>query len=308
MNYWWVSHRATVNEETSAGFLWRPKTSVSGKFWRPYENIKLLEEGDIIFSYSNAQIRHLGIVQSKAIESIRPENHDFLNEYGWYIKVNFHTLSGKLRIKPKNHLENFKKYLPKKYSPINKKGYSTLNFLTKMPINFVNQLCTLRPEYNEIIHCLINNIPIDYENEQSKEIERLIKNKSISSTTRHQLIKSRLGQGTFRRNVNKIEKRCRITKVCDINHLIASHIKPWHISTNDERLDGNNGLLLAPHIDHLFDEGYISFANNGQLMVSSKLDLNIIKQWGLELNVNVGKFNSAQKSYLAYHREKVFKK
>ena len=54
----------------------------------------------------------------------------------------------------------------------------------------------------------------------------------------------------------------------DPNFLIASHIKPWKVSDNVLRLDGSNGLTLAPRIDRLFDKGYITFSQDGSLFLS----------------------------------------
>jgi predicted restriction endonuclease len=51
-------------------------------------------------------------------------------------------------------------------------------------------------------------------------------------------------------------------------HLRASHCKPWRDSSNEERLDGENGLLLRPNADHLFDRGFIGFEDNGDVLVS----------------------------------------
>ena len=65
-----------------------------------------------------------------------------------------------------------------------------------------------------------------------------------------------------------IERSCRITKVDEPVHPRASHLKPWRDATNEERLDGKNGLLLTPSIDHLLDKGFISFENSGELIVS----------------------------------------
>jgi hypothetical protein len=67
-------------------------------------------------------------------------------------------------------------------------------------------------------------------------------------TEKSQSILARRGQGWFRGRLEKIESCCRLTGVRDRAHLRASHIKPWKDSTDRERLDGNNGLLLAPHI------------------------------------------------------------
>jgi putative restriction endonuclease len=51
-------------------------------------------------------------------------------------------------------------------------------------------------------------------------------------------------------------------------HLVASHCKPWRDSSNEERINGENGLLLTPTIDHLFDRGFIGFEDNGTLILS----------------------------------------
>lgn len=64
----------------------------------------------------------------------------------------------------------------------------------------------------------------------------------------------------------------RVTKVERLEHLVASHTKPWRDSTNEERLNGENGLLLTPAIDHLFDKGFISFEDKGALVVSPVAD------------------------------------
>ncbi|WP_346657478.1 HNH endonuclease signature motif containing protein [Halomonas sp. MCCC 1A11062] len=103
-----------------------------------------------------------------------------------------------------------------------------------------------------------------------------------------------------------MEPRCRVTGLADKRHLRASHIKPWRDSSNTERLDGHNGLLLTPHIDHLFDRGYISFTANGEMLLSDALSHEAIETFGLSVSQPIGSFSDQQKVYLAYHREKVF--
>lgn len=65
-----------------------------------------------------------------------------------------------------------------------------------------------------------------------------------------------------------MNRDARITGVDNPVHLIASHCKPWRDTTNEERLNGENGLLLTPSIDHLFDRGFIGFEDNGKLIIS----------------------------------------
>jgi plasmid stabilization system protein ParE len=64
-------------------------------------------------------------------------------------------------------------------------------------------------------------------------------------------------------------------------HLKASHIKPWRDATDAERLDGSNGLLLSPHIDHLFDEGYITFSPSQELIIVPEVRDKLLDAWGI---------------------------
>ena len=106
--------------------------------------------------------------------------------------------------------------------------------------------------------------------------------------------------------MKSIEPKCRLTGISDAGFLVASHIKPWTRSSNVERLDGNNGLMLSPHVDWLFDRGWISFTDQGDLLCANDAVRNIMRTWGLRVEGNVGTFNAKQRGYLAYHRENLF--
>jgi putative restriction endonuclease len=107
--------------------------------------------------------------------------------------------------------------------------------------------------------------------------------------------------------VGNIETKCRITGVENPVHLVASHCKPWRDSTNEERLNGENGLLLTPSIDHLFDRGFIGFENNGALIISPVAHRPSLHRMGIDTTagVNVGTFTSGQRQYLEFHRNAV---
>lgn len=141
--------------------------------------------------------------------------------------------------------------------------------------------------------------------EWDTRVERQIaSSKDVPETERLALIQARRGQGKFRQNVQFIERFCRLTRVSRSEHLIASHIKPWRVGSNDERLDGENGLLLTPSVDHLFDKGFISFEDRGRLIVSPVADLESLKKMGVnaKLSPNVGVFSEGQRRFLDYHR------
>ncbi|WP_158773339.1 HNH endonuclease [Cobetia sp. L2A1] len=141
-----------------------------------------------------------------------------------------------------------------------------------------------------------------------ESIEAQIRNDlNLTETEKYQLVMARRGQGRFRQAVANIEPRCRITGLADMQHLRASHIKPWRVASNLERLDGHNGLMLTPHIDHLFDQGYISFSDEGDVILSASLGQEAAQVFGIFNGLSTGSFSDMQKAYLAYHRDNVLR-
>lgn len=100
--------------------------------------------------------------------------------------------------------------------------------------------------------------------------------------------------------------RGQLTGTTDRSVLVASHVKPWRVSTDAERLDGHNGLLLAPHVDRLFDAGRISFADDGRVLVADDATREEMGRWGLDPDADAGPFDRRQREYLVYHRSHVF--
>lgn len=124
-------------------------------------------------------------------------------------------------------------------------------------------------------------------------------NTNLPGTERESLVMARRGQGLFKERVIQIEKCCRITGVNNLTHLRASYCKPWRDANNDERLNGENGLLLTPSIDHLFDRGFISFEDSGKLIVSPIAHKPSLNRMGVATDhvVNVGNFTEGQKTF-----------
>ena len=138
------------------------------------------------------------------------------------------------------------------------------------------------------------------------ELENVAKNFS-GDLVKVELVRARRGQGFFKMQLRRFEHKCRITGVSDPRLLIASHIKPWRDSSDFEKLDGNNGFLLSPHVDRLFDRGYISFENNGDLVVSDQLDREVLNKWNITGEFNAGVMRDEQIPYLEEHRAKILK-
>ncbi|TDK21060.1 HNH endonuclease [Luteimonas aestuarii] len=131
----------------------------------------------------------------------------------------------------------------------------------------------------------------------------------LDTTSTQKLVEVRKKQSLFRRQLITVEKGCRLTGVQDLRFLRASHIKPWaDCKFAEERTDGHNGLLLTPHADLLFDRGWISFDDNGELLRSGALPDDVEKRLALKLRPGrkYGEFSVGQQRYLEHHRKHVF--
>lgn len=144
--------------------------------------------------------------------------------------------------------------------------------------------------------------------QQDEAAIRLLLASPPASTTCELLVHARVGQGRFRARVLAIEASCRVTGIKDSNFLVASHIKPWSASDDRERLDGNNGLALAPHIDFLFDKGYLTFRSSGETELSDTLPVGVGPSLLPSIPVDARVLNAAQEAYMAYHRSNVFRR
>ena len=308
MRYWWVNQNQTYNFEVPGGFLWSPKTRADGGYNYFYATMEQVSAGDLVFSFCDTQIKAIGVVQVPAVTSPKP---DFRNagsnwsDVGWYVEVEFDELPNP--IKPKDFMSQIIPHLPEKYSPLQQNGKGLQGiYLTEISSDFGNLLIDLT---NANIVNIQNELSPLSAIESEFEINMEVMAKGIEGDLEKiQMVKARRGQGIFRANVRLVEKSCRVTGVSNKKHLRASHIKPWSKSDDKEKISGYNGLLLAPHVDHLFDRGFITFDPIGNLLVSSKLQKEVLSRWRIEEDINVGSFLDQQVDFLDYHSSKVFRK
>lgn len=322
MNYWWVNQNQTYDHEVGGGYMWSPKRSRNGRRNHFYENMKEVAPGDLVFSFNNKLIACIGIATSYSFEATRPAEFgsagSLWNAEGWRVCVDYHHISPTL--KPSEHMDVLAPTIPSKYSPIREDGGGNQVYLAKLPVEMAAILINLiGPQAKPIVDqaaatksgLKLAADSLGVSDSAEDEIEKAIaKDPVVAETEKKALIAARKGQGLFRQRVAVIEAKCRVTGVTNPLYRIASHIKPWRKSNNQERLDGENGLLLAPHIDHLFDKGFISFAADGTMLVSPAADRDALEKLGIPLDtvLNVGAFTPGQKAYLEFHRTEIFRK
>ncbi len=308
MAYWWVNHKQTREHEVRGGYLWSPYRNANGAFNQTYENMKLVQPGDTIFSYANGRIGSVGRVAVAASPSPKPIEFGNVGDYwsheGWLVEVEFRDARRPLR--PSEHIHAIGPMLPLRYSPLQKNGHG-------------NQGCYLAGISDALGHTLmalldmqqvrdLDQLPaylIDHEPNARvlDDIHRIEADASIPETQRLQLTKARVGQGYFRKQVILLDGACRVTGVTDTRVLIASHIKPWREASNAERLSGYNGLLLSPHVDALFDEQFITFEDDGRMHVHPSLSRDVLDRWSIDPDKRVEGFRQEQALFMAHHRK-----
>jgi predicted restriction endonuclease len=126
-------------------------------------------------------------------------------------------------------------------------------------------------------------------------------------TERSGLVTSRVGQGAYRKRIiHRWEYKCAITNFNKLDILIASHIVPWSKATDHERLDVNNGLLLSPTYDALFDKNLITFDNKGKIQLSDKIENSAYQKIGVTGREQIHDLSMYNVQYLERHNQ-IFK-
>lgn len=141
---------------------------------------------------------------------------------------------------------------------------------------------------------------------KSREEHDTFMNTPLTETEKEQLMKIRIGQGVFKNKLLCNDRKCKICGLLNQSLLIASHIKPWKYSDNMERLDANNGFLLCPNHDSLFDKGYVTFNNEGKILISEQLPMSDYELLNINSNITIN-INDENRKYLEWHRENIFK-
>jgi putative restriction endonuclease len=128
----------------------------------------------------------------------------------------------------------------------------------------------------------------------------------LEATEKMILSKGRLGQSRFRKDVIRLWGSCAVTGFQNITVLKASHIRPWNSSSDDEKLDPFNGLLLLPNFDTLFDLGLISFEDNGKMLVSRQITQSERQILNVREDVRLRRVFAQNSVYLEHHRDQSF--
>lgn len=185
--------------------------------------------------------------------------------------------------------------------------------LRELSLPFITYLSSIKLQAKNGVIVYYFRLFVDYLGEiehpsETKKEEDKVEAEQIPDEVKKQIQYARIGQGRYRKALLNECPFCPITLVSDDRLLIASHIKPWVVSSDKEKIDSKNGFMLTPTYDFLFDRGFISFTDDKRMLVSPWLSKMTCSKLGIsdERKISVLPIEGREQ-YLSYHRENIFK-
>lgn len=297
MEFYWVNIGGTHKTVIDQHFLWAPKSSVSkvgNEVTRLYwDNVGKVRQGDIIFCCYDQRISFLAIADGDSYTEARPMSRAFQEWDAIGNRVDVQIVELDRKVHRDEIATEFIARFNNRTAPSLFSNQATLNqiYMAHLPADAGMYLLEA---VNQLARC-----------EEAFISTGTTDSAKISATTREALVMSRIGQGKFRADVIKRwGGRCALTGLQNVNLMVASHINAWALSNNAERLDVENGLLLAPHIDRLFDQGLISFSERGTMQISPMLSGDDRAIFGLDRFRQIDALTIGNFSYLERHRKR----
>ncbi len=295
MKFFLVFQGDTYEEEKLLSCLWAPKLNKAGNEEHHHRRLLDVDIGDQVVHLENRKIRAISKAKSKAYDCECPREFKRPNWSRDGRKVDLDLTEFDNPIEVDSIFHKIKDSLPEKYSPFNIHGGGNQGYFYEIGAKVFNTILNTDFDENESI---------------SNNVEQSISSPTGSSILSNVVVNRRSSswQNFFKKKLFKLWlAECAITKVKNKNLLIGAHIKPWSKSNDKEKIDEYNGLLLAPNPDKLFELGFISFEDNGKIIISKKLNNEDLAKLNIDKDLVIN-FKEEHLKYMKYHREIKFQK
>lgn len=312
MAYFWVNQKQTYKQEREGGYLWAPKRNSDGNQHWGWKTMVKVNPGDIIFNNVNGALRSYCIATSAAYDFAKPaELEQEWEQLGWKIDARYIDLPKPVVIS--EYLDDIGDLFPKKYSPYSvqykKANQSYLAHLSSELGTAISSLGGMALEKSQKVDATtLDPTPATEVRSNDTSQDTGTVEFIPTATEREMLVKQRLTQGRFRKDLmERYNERCAVTSLDVPSLLVASHIKPWSESTAKEQNDVDNGFLLVAHLDKLFDQHLITFDIQGRIVISNTISHRQRSLLGLSNSMRIDNLTSGNQRYLNYHRKQLKK-
>ncbi|MFJ7746598.1 HNH endonuclease [Peribacillus sp. NPDC097295] len=302
MNSFIVMQGTTYQEERHLGIIWSPQIDKSGLVPHSSKIIQEIKNGDRIFHYVKGSIVAISIVKKGCQEDIRPQrirNHKMEN--GYLVETEYRELEIPLNIR--DHFDEITQYLPIKYSAFQEDGTGNSGYL--YPCN--EELTLKLLEYIS----MLNIFNADEDQLELSVDEVIAKERNplqalLAETESEAKMKIRCGQQKFRKLVMPLwNHHCPLCGIGMAALLKTSHAKPWKDSTDEERLNPYNGLVLCYNHDALYEKGLITFDGQGRIHISQQIPEEEYDMYRLGKSIKIA-IHPENKPYFKWHKKNVF--
>lgn len=300
MNFYIVMQGKTYEQAKEASVVWCSIYDNSGQTPHSWERMNDVKQGDAIFHCVKGEIVAISIAQEDCHKGEDPIGEE--RQIGNQFTTAYEPLQIPIAIKA--NLEQIQQLLPVKYSPFQQNGDGNQGFL--YPCNEMLAIKLLE---------LISDANIYEENVEQLEFAMgLIAQKErntlapiLFETEAEAKLKIRRGQQKFKKQLMPLwDHHCALCGIKLPELLKASHSKPWKDSTDEERLDPYNGILLCSNHDTLYDLGYIAFDGTGKIHISPELAKEDYSKYGIHEKMRVNRVEE-NKKYFKWHKREVFR-
>ena len=305
MNHFIVMQGDTYQEEKDLGIIWSPQQDKGGNVPHSWQRMTEVKEGDRVFHYVKGNIVAISIASESCKAGSKPsilQSHNRWNDEGYLVNLKYHELDKRVNVREK--FNEILPLLPIKYSPFQQDANGNQGYLYPCNEELAIKLLELISELN-IYQVSEEQLEISIDDVKITEHNTLIP--VIVETESEVKMKIHLGQQKFWKDLLPLwESKCAL---CGINLpelLRASHSKPWKDSTNVERLDPYNGVLLCCNHDALYEKGLIAFDGQGRLYISSVICDEDYLMYRLVPRAKI-QIHSENKVYFKWHKKNIFK-
>jgi putative restriction endonuclease len=295
----------TYQEDKELGIIWVPQQDKGGYVPHSWKRMTEVLKGDVVFHYVKGNILAISIANEGCVvekKSTFMENNDRWNDEGYLVKLQYHELDNPVNIR--EHFNEISPLLPVKYSPFNEDANGNQGYLYPCNEELTIKLLELIIETN-IYQISVEQLEFGIDDVKETEHNTLIP--VITETESEAKTKIRIGQQKFRKELFPLwSGMCALCGI-DLPELVrATHSKPWKDSTNDERLDPYNGVLLCCNHEALYNHGFISFDGQGRLHISPIIKEEEYRKFELNPMTKV-KPHPESRDYFKWHKKHIYK-
>ncbi len=304
MNSFVVMQGHTYQEEKEQGIIWSPQKDKGGNTPHSWLRMTNVKEGDRFFHYVKGNISAISVAVSNCQEAAKPtaiQNFEQWGENGYLAQLQYHELEVPLNIR--TNFDALLPLLPLKYSPFQQDGNGNQGYLYPCNEELAIKLLELISDLN-IYEVEVEQLELAMSTVRRTERNTIVP--IIAETEAEAKAKIRLGQQKFKRELLPLwDHKCALCGIELPALLRASHSKPWKDSTDIERVDPFNGVLLCYNHDALYDKGYIAFDGQGRLHISSQIPEMDYVKYNIHPKMKIARYEE-NKPYFKWHKRDIF--